>query len=85
MSVAVVAHRVDEARRVAVALGLQHPVLLSTRNAAQACRGRIVDTVVLVEDVPLSDDALESLQCSMLGGRGGEVYRVSRVSLPPPF
>ncbi|QFG11506.1 hypothetical protein I5G87_gp82 [Mycobacterium phage Ekdilam] len=85
MSVAVVAGRVDEARQVATSLGLRHAVLLSPRNGAQACRGCIVDTVVLVGDVSLPDDALETLHCAMLGGRGGEVFRVTRASLPPPF
>ncbi|AEK09898.1 hypothetical protein FGG30_gp088 [Mycobacterium phage Pixie] len=84
--VAVVAARMDAAKTLARRLGLPVSRAFSARNVTTSVRGCVLDVVLLDEGVELSREVAEALQCAMLGSpSGGEVFRLRRVSLPPPF
>ncbi|AFN37778.1 hypothetical protein FGG44_gp90 [Mycobacterium phage MacnCheese] len=84
--VAVVASRMDAAKTLARRLGLPVSRAFSARNLTTSLRGCVIDAVLLDEGVELSPEVAEAIGYAMLGSStGGEVFRVRRVSLPPPF
>ncbi|AJD82311.1 hypothetical protein PBI_KESHU_91 [Mycobacterium phage Keshu] len=87
MSVAVVGRRVEDARRLAQRLApLKGVVLVSERNVGMALRGCVIEAAYLDDGVEVSEALAEALYYSSLGApRPVEVYRLQRVSLPPPF
>ncbi|ASR85689.1 hypothetical protein SEA_AMGINE_89 [Mycobacterium phage Amgine] len=84
MTVGVVAQRLEIARTLIRRLGLQDARPFCARDLRVSCRGHTLDLVLIDEDAKLSPEALDTLQWA-LRPQGGEVFRLRRASLPPPF
>ncbi|ARQ95440.1 hypothetical protein I5G81_gp01 [Mycobacterium phage Shandong1] len=83
--IAVIAQRVEVARSIARKLRIpeRDVVHMSARTVRNAARGHVLDALVLDDDAELTEADLDVLAPAM--ARGCEVFRLQRISLPPPF